>query len=297
LSQTITSVEEARPSYAIVKATFCIGIVLFATANLFYWLNISQFYNIGAPWVYSYISLLIVSLASLSIGVSAFYYFFVQQKISPVSVDSSRAVQWRVVRIVSDAIFREKKLFISATVIYAVVFSFLDGILVYQPQVNFVTYYAASVPTWRVLTCCGTPAYVPVGLIYLPAQHIGVELYPLSVLLMLVVSLLIGLNLSLLVRAFRASRSSSGKTSEKKGVVGSILGAAVGLFAGCPTCAAAFFLSMIAGTGATAFSTLIAKYQPLIFTLTLPFLAFSIFYQAKSITTILAGCEPKVDLK
>jgi hypothetical protein len=75
------------------------------------------------------------------------------------------------------------------------------------------------------------------------------------------------------------------------------LGAAFGLFAGCPTCAATFFISMIAGTGATALSTLISSYQPLVVAVTVPLLFFSIFWQAKSIGIILQGCNSKVETK
>ena len=197
-------------------------------------------------------------------------------------------MHWPLGRIISDAIFLQKKLFVSATAIYALVFALLDGILVYQPNVNFAIDYAVNSPTWRVATCCGTPAYVPVGLLYLPAQHLGVELFPLSVLLMLIVSVLVGLNVALIVKALRLSRSQN-----TKGAAGSVLGAAFGLFAGCPTCAAAFFLSMIAGTGATAFSAIIAEYQPLIVALTLPLLTFSIYLPGKKHRNYPAGLRPQ----
>lgn len=267
--------------------------MLFTATNLFYALNISEFYNLNAPSFYTYISLLLVSFATISIGISLFSYFSVQQKIPPVD----EVLHWRLARIISDAVFQQKKLFVAASAIYAIVFALLDGILVYQPQVNFGLAYFVSGPTWRMVTCCGNPGYVPVGLFYLPAQHIGVELFPLSIFLLLVVSLLVGANVSLLVRAFRLSRTSSAKASERKGVMGSVFGAAFGLFAGCPTCAAAFFLSMIAGTGATGLSSLIAEYQPLVVGLTLPLLSFAIYSQARSIGTILKGCDTKVVAK
>jgi len=265
-----------------------LGIVLFTANNIFYLLNWSAFYEYDASPLYSYASALVLALATITLGVGAFSFLRLQQNISPVD-DSSKTLRWPLGRIISDAIFLQKKLFVSATVIYALVFALLDGILVYQPNVNFAIDYAVNSPTWRVATCCGTPAYVPVGLLYLPSQHLGVELFPLSVLLMLIVSILVGLNVALIVKALRLSSSQN-----TKGAAGSVFGAAIGLFAGCPTCAAAFFLSMIAGTGATAFSAIIAEYQPLIVALTLPLLSFSIYYQAKSIGTILQGCAPKV---
>ena len=296
----MASVEGAQDplSYTFTKVSFVLGIVLLTAIDFFYALNRSEFYNLGAPPTYSYVSLLIFVLAIVSIGISVFSFLRIQQRIPPVA-DASKILHWSSVRIISDAVFQQKRLFVSATAIYAVIFALLDGILVYQPNVNFAIDYAVTGPTTRVITCCGTPAYVPVGLLYLPAQHVGVELFPLSFSLMLIVSLLVGLNVSLLFRAFSVSRTGvdKTKTSEGRGVAGSVLGAGFGLFAGCPTCAAAFFLSMIAGTGATAFSTLIAEYQPLIVALTLPLLFFSIFWQARNIGTILQGCATKVQMK
>jgi len=287
----VATVEKARPGYSLPRAAFIVGIVLFTANNIFYISNLSAFYEYGASPLYSYTSALIIALATISLGVGAFSFLRMQQKVSPV-VNESNTARWPLGRIISDAVFLQKKLVVSATVVYALFFALLDGILVYQPNVNFAIDYAVNSPAWRVATCCGTPAYVPVGLLYLPAQHVGVELFPLSVLLMLIVSLLVGLNLALLVKALRLSRS-----QDTKGAAGSVLGAAFGLFAGCPTCAAAFFLSMIAGAGATAFSTIIAQYQPLIVSLTLPLLFFSIYYQAKSIGSILQGCAPEAKLK
>ena len=248
MTESITSVERAqdRPSYTLTKVSFVFGIVLLTAIDFFYLLNRSEFYNLSAPPVYSYASLLIFVLASVSIGISLLSFLRIQQEIPPVA-DASKILHWRPVRIISDAIFQQKRLFVSATAIYAVVFALLDGILVYQPNVNFFTYYFVNGPTWHVFTCCGTPPYVPVGLLYLPAQHVGVDLFPLSVSLMLIVSLLVGLNVSLLFRAFSLTRTSADETetSRRKGVAGSVLGAAFGLFAGCPTCAAAFLFSMM----------------------------------------------------
>lgn len=293
MTQTVEN-KTIHPNYFIAGASLFLGVTLFVSENLFYAFNYSRFYDYASPSYFSYTSLVIVTAASLSFCISVFSYFHVQQKISPVFTDASKVIHWRLERVVSDAIFQQKRLFVAATLFYGLFFSLLDGILIYQPKVDFYSNYIVNGPTWRVLTCCDSPGYVPVGLLYLPAQHLGVEIYPLSFLLLSIVSLLVGLNVSLLVKAFRASRSSA-KSTEKKGIVGSIAGAAVGLFAGCPSCAAAFFVSMIAGSGATAFSTLVATYQPLIVALTIPLLLFSIYWQSRSIATILKGCEPKLN--
>jgi hypothetical protein len=298
LTQGITTVEgdPARPSYVLSRVALVLGIVLFTASNIFYVVNTSEFYDPGGSPLYSFTTLAIITIASVSLGVAGFSFLRTQAQISPVA-DGYGILRWQFGRIISDAVFQQKRLFVSITTIYGIFFAFLDGIVVYQPQVDFSISYAVSGPSIRFLTCCGSPAYVPVGLLYLPAQHLGVELFPLSVLLMLLVSLLVGLNAGLLVRAFRLSRTQDIDSSKRKGAAGGILGAAFGLFAGCPTCAATFFISMIAGTGATALSTLISSYQPLIVAVTVPLLFFSIYWQAKSIGIILQGCNSKVETK
>ncbi len=285
----------ARPSYALPKASLLLGLVLFTLSNLFYAVNRYEFNEIQAPGFYSYISLLLLTAASMLFAVSAFSYLKIQHSVPATVENGSNVPQWSLGRIVSDGLFQEKKLVITATAVYAFFFALLDGILIYQPKVNFALAYDVSGFTSRVVTCCGVPGYVPVGLLYFPAQHLGVQLIPLSVMLMIFVSLLVGLNVALLYRAYSLSRSNS--LDSRKGVAGSIAGAAFGLFAGCPTCAAAFFLSMIAGTGATAFSAVISAYQPVIVALTVPLLLFSIYWQARSIRTILQGCAPGVVMK
>jgi hypothetical protein len=240
-----------------------------------------------------YVSLLIFVLASFFVGLAGYSYIAGERKAPMATHGESGVTEWRLGRILSDSLFLQRKLLVVSTVVYAFIFALLDGILVYQPSVNFTLAYAVRGVTWQVDTCCGLPGSVPVGLLYLPSQHIGVELIPLSVLLMILVSVLVGLNICLLYRAYSLSRST--RSSSVKGTAGGIVGAAFGLFVGCPTCAAAFLLSMLAGTGAVAFSTFISSYQPVIAAVTLPLLLLSIFWQARSVRDILKGCStPRV---
>ncbi len=282
--------DERPKSYSVPKLAVVSGAAFVAAGNLFYVMNIDRFYSFPPSLVYPIVSLIFVSLSAISLAVATISYLRIESKISPAEDEDSKVVNWRIGRIIADAFFREKKIVIPATVLYAFLFALLDGILIYQPGVNFSVAYAVSGPTWRVVACCGLPGYIPVGLLYLPAQHIGLQLIPLSIMIMILVSTLVGLNLSLLYKAFRQLRSEKVSSSGKKGITPGAFGVLFGLFAGCPTCAAAFFLSMMAGTGATAFSVLIAEYQPLIIALTVPLLLASIYWQAKSIRTLLQGC-------
>ena len=281
---------ERLRNYAVPKIAFVAGAALVTAGDRFYLKNINQFYGYAAPQIYSLVSLLFVVLAAISFAVAMISYLQVESRILPTVMKGSNVMHWRIGRIIADAFFGEKKIVVLAALLYALLFAFLDGILIYQPGVDFSAAYAVNGPTWRVVTCCGSPGNVPVGLLYLPTQHIGLQLIPLSILIMILVSALVRLNLSLLYRAFTGLRSEKLNVDGKRGITSGVFGVVFGLFTGCPTCAAAFFLSTIAGTGSTVFSAAIAKYQPLIVTLTIPMLLASAYWQAKSIRTLLQGC-------
>lgn len=288
--QNVLWPNEGPPNYIVPKLAIGAGAAFVAVGNIFYSLNVEKFYGSPSPPIYSFVSLAFVCLSAISFAIALLSYLQIEGTLLPIARKDSNILRWRITRIIADAFFGEKKIVILSAVPYAIFFAFLDGILIYQPGLDFSVVYAVNGPTWHVVTCCGFPGYIPVGLLYLPAQHLGMQLIPLSILIMTLVSLLVGLNVSLLYKAFRQLRTQRTGVTGKRGIVTSIFGLFLGLFTGCPTCAAAFFLSMIAGTGSTVFSFVVAKYQPLIVALTIPMLLASIYWQAKSIRTLLEGC-------
>ncbi|MDG6998055.1 MAG: hypothetical protein JRN15_02960 [Nitrososphaerota archaeon] len=288
MAQVPRSRSKPSEDYRFSKATFVLGIVLFSLDNFFFELYRQEFGTFPYLADLVFASLLIFIAAAASLSVCAFS--FLRAKRREVTCSDS-VIQWSLGKIVSDVFYDRRRLLLSTTLAYAIFFAFVDAILVYQPNVDFALAYAVSGPTWRVVLCCGLPGYVPVGLFYLPSMHFGLELIPLSLMLMILVSTLVGLNVTLLHESYTLSRSKP--PSPNRGIFGSIAGAALGLFVGCPTCAATFLLSMIAGTGSLAFAGLVSAYQPLIAAVTIPLLLFSVLWQANSIRTMLRGCTPQ----
>ena len=237
-----------------------------------------------------FLSLFALVGASVAFAISGISYL---QKVrdTPLYKDTkSNRVRRTASNAIAEAFFKNRKMMIFSTLVYAFFFAIIDAIIVYQPTVDFAKAYGvAGIESSLVVSCCGPPGYVPVGLVYFPSWHLGLELIPTSILLMLLISVLVALNISLIYSAISASRANS--VAKTKGSLGGVFGAAIGLFAGCPTCAAAFFLSMIAGSGATVFSIYISQYQALIATLTVPILLISIYSQARSVSIIIRGCE------
>lgn len=134
---------------------------------------------------------------------------------------------------------RYSVVFLIGSVLYAIFFSILSSILVFQPTVFFSRDYRIEVPSVNVVTCCGSLGQTPQFVIYL-TDHVGLLLVPINLILMFVISLLVGLNAGVTRLAYDATGLIS-----RKGWVG-LLGAGFGLFTACPTCAG-FFLSTLLG--------------------------------------------------
>jgi hypothetical protein len=179
---------------------------------------------------------------------------------------------------------RYSNLFTISSLLYGLFYSFITSIIVYQPEVNFSEAYLAKIPSILVGPCCGPPLYVPITTVYL-TEHLGLLLIPLSLILLFIVSTLVGLNLTLTTFAYRNRLKKGGK-----GLFGGI-GAIVGLFTGCPTCAGLFFANIVGGAGVTAFATLLSYYQPLFIGLSIPVLLATPFLISRSLSKVFTdGC-------
>ncbi len=168
-----------------------------------------------------------------------------------------------------------------AAVGYGVFFALLSQILVYRPDVSFAE-RGIAVPSYELLPCCGAPGYMPMFTAYF-TDHFLLLVIPVNVILASVVSVMVGFNVALSVHAYRLKRAVQGRTS----IVGG-LGAATGLFVGCPTCAGSM-LSAVLGlgvVGAGASTSALAPFQTIFIAASLPALAAAPFLLARSIRSI-----------
>ncbi len=177
-----------------------------------------------------------------------------------------------------------KRFFVASTVLYGLFYAVITSMVVYQPTVDFIQAYGAAIPSAVITPCCGGPLYSPVVTVYL-VNHLGLLLIPLTAILLVVISVLVGLNFILAIFAFDSRAKGVGKTW-----IGGI-GAIVGLFTGCPTCAGLFFANFLGGAGAVSFSTALAYYQPVFIGLSLPVLAFTPYMISRSLAKVYReGC-------
>jgi hypothetical protein len=177
-----------------------------------------------------------------------------------------------------------RKYFAVSTVLYGAFYAIITSMIVYQPTVDFAQAYAVAIPSVQVTPVFSAPPLSPVVTVYL-ANHVGILLIPMTVVLLVATSLLVGLNFALAGFAFGSRAKGVGR-----GWVGG-LGAVVGLFTGCPTCAGLFFANFLGGTGAVSFAAILGYYQPAFILLSIPVLLGAPYLTSRSLSKVFReGC-------
>lgn len=180
-----------------------------------------------------------------------------------------------LITFISEPFKKSKKyslLIIPTAVGYGIVFSFLSQIFVYDPEM-LISESNNHYPSVKIIPCCGAVGYVPMMYVYL-TPYFFMFIIPLNLLLVLIVSMLVGFNISLYVYALK-------KIKEKReGIIGGI-GATCGLFIGCPTCAGTIIAAIFSvAVGTTSISAL-ASFQILFISASIPILVITPFLIAK----------------
>ena len=184
------------------------------------------------------------------------------------------------------------KIMVLAAIAYGIFFGFLSQIFIYRNDISF-SQQGIVIPSINIITCCNTPGYVPMFSAYL-TDHFSILLIPINIILAVIVSALVGFNASLGLYAFNLSRKI--QSTKKLSFIGSV-GAASGLFVGCPTCAGSFFSALL-GFGAVGESiSVLASFQTLFIALSIPVLIITPLLVARSIRTNCRTCNGAVKSK
>jgi hypothetical protein len=224
------------------------------------------------------------SMASITYGISKI--FKAEQK-APIN---SNSLVYYITHAFSDN--KYWKVMVIAAIAYGIFFGFLSQIFIYRNDISF-SQQGIVIPSINIIPCCNTPGYVPMFYAYL-AEHFLILLIPLNIILAVIVSALVGFNASLGLYAFNLSRKI--QSTKKLSFIGSV-GAASGLFVGCPTCAGSFFSALL-GFGAVGESiSVLASFQTLFIALSIPVLIITPFLVARSIRTTCRTCNGAVNLK
>jgi len=168
---------------------------------------------------------------------------------------------------------KSRKIFVVTFIAYGIFFSLTAGLIVYQPDVIFSQHYDAVVPSAHMSACCGEPGYMPTIIVYI-TDHVGLQIIPINLVLVIIVSYLVGLNTTLAVKAISTTKKSGGLTG---------ISATTGLFIACPTCASAFFTIFIGSSSAVTLTLVLTQLQTLFIGITIPILLLTPIIIAKKI--------------
>jgi len=207
--------------------------------------------------------ILLMSFGAIGYGI----YRYHQRKV----IENDHGVLSIIAKTTMDA--KSRKIFIVTFIVYGIFFSLTGGLIVYQPDVIFSYHYDAIVPSAHMNACCGDPGYMPTIIVYM-TEHVGLQIIPINLVLVVIVSYLVGLNTALAVKAISITRKSGGLTS---------IGATTGLFVACPTCASTFFAIFIGSSSAVTFTVVLTQLQTLFVGITIPVLLLTPIIIAKKI--------------
>jgi hypothetical protein len=222
---------------------------------------------------YAMLSVTAASLASMVYGA---YIIFRSEQMRTAAGSSNSLISF-----ITGAFFVKDYWIITvvAAISYGIFFGFLSQVLVYRWDVSF-TEKGIRVPSIDLTPCCGAPGYMPMLTMYI-TDHFLILIIPVNVILATIVSILVGFNMALSIFAFRLKKTVQTKTSFATGI-----GAAGGLFVGCPTCAGSLISSVlgvgVAGAGGATVAAF-APLQTLFIAASIPALVIAPFLTARSI--------------
>lgn len=256
------------------RVLISIGSLAMLISFLAYWNNHSLIITPGVMpslqrlAVVTYV-IMLLSFGSIGWGLHRFYRAKVKDADNSISSIISSVINNR----------KSKQIFLISTIGYGLFFAFGSGIILYKPELNF-TDYGLPVPLAEISPCCGLPGQMPMILVTF-TEHLGFQLIPLNLVLWVVVSFLVGLNFTMMAKAFSIAKKSKGL---------GIFGAATGCFVGCPTCAGTiFFLLTNMGITATTTATTIfltsygLQLQSIFMAISIPALLATPYIMAKAI--------------
>jgi hypothetical protein len=162
-------------------------------------------------------------------------------------------------------------------IVYGIFFGFLSQIFIYRYDVSF-SEQGIIIPSVNVIPCCNLPGYVPM-LTAFPTDQFLIMIIPINIILAVIVSVMVGFNISLALYAFNLQKSQ--QNTKRMSFVGS-LGAITGLFVGCPTCAGSLF-SMLLGYSVGTTMAVLAPLQTLFILISIPSLILAPFLIGRGI--------------
>jgi hypothetical protein len=206
----------------------------------------------------------IIFISMLFVGYGIYRIFKAEQRLK---TDANSLMSYITAAFLDNKYW--KVMAISA-IIYGIFFGFLSQIFIYRYDISF-SEQGITVPSVNVIPCCNIPGYVPMLTVF-PTDHFLIMIIPINIILAVIVSVLVGFNISLTLYAFKLEKA---QNTKRVSFVGSV-GAISGLFVGCPTCAGSLF-SMLLGYSVGTTMAVLAPFQTLFILISIPSLILAPF--------------------
>jgi hypothetical protein len=252
-----------RPS-SLLLAT--IGSLLVFGSVLWYQIGLENSTVVASSEVGVLEEMAYATLVSIFVGLLLAFWGlseFIRQARSANGSDSSSLLVGRLSMIVQDK--RSMRVFVYAAFAYGLLFAIVSSTLVFQPSLTFSRTYGVSVPSIVPVVCCGNFGLVPQFVIYV-TQQFAVLIVPENLVLLCVLSWLVGLNAATVNYAYINRAPSTGT----RWIFG--LGALIGLFTICPTCAGLFLLTTVGLGSAVALTLTFSSFQGFFIAVGIPIL-------------------------
>jgi hypothetical protein len=228
---------------------------------------------------------LYVSYAYLAIGLTSLglclLFYGATETLAHWTTDGRLGGRSSIPAIVA-TIFAQRqyaRLLVASSIIYGLFYAFASGMIVFQPALNFSEVYHVATPSIVVATCCGPIGETPEAAVYL-TQHLGLVLVPINLVLLFALSWLVGLNASFAAFSLKFRTKNLGL-----GWFGRI-GAFIGLFGSCPTCAGLAIITMLGGTGSLSSAFFLGPLQAAFVGLSIPLLVAVPIISARSLRNL-----------
>ena len=208
--------------------------------------------------------LIIIFLSLLFVGYGIYRIFKAEQRLK---TNTNSLMSYITAAFLDNKYW--KVMAISA-IIYGIFFGFLSQIFIYRYDISF-SEQGITVPSVNVIPCCNMPGYVPMLTVF-PTDHFLIMIIPINIILAVIVSFMVGFNISLTLYAFNLDKAQNTKRVSSVGSVGAISG----LFVGCPTCAGSLF-SMLLGYSVGTTMAVLAPFQTLFILISIPSLILAPF--------------------
>jgi hypothetical protein len=214
--------------------------------------------------------LIIIFLSLLFVGYGIYRIFKAEQRLK---TNTNSLMSYITAAFLDNKYW--KVMAISA-IIYGIFFGFLSQIFIYRYDISF-SEQGITVPSVNVIPCCNMPGYVPMLTVF-PTDHFLIMIIPINIILAVIVSVMVGFNISLTLYAFNLEKAQNTKRVSSVGSIGAISG----LFVGCPTCAGSLF-SMLLGYSVGTTMAVLALFQTLFILISIPSLILAPFLIGRGI--------------